>query len=150
MTRYIGQTPTDAEPSAVPDTPAATESSAADAAADTKQVPTPQAPTPQAPSSASRRVRARLARRITAQRSTAVKTVLEPLAGTHRTLYPKADLGLLQRAYDVAEERHASQMRKSGDPYITHPLAVANILAELGMDTTTLVAALLHLSLIHI
>ena len=46
MTRYIGQTPTDAEPSAVPDTPVATESSAADAAADTQQVPTPQAPTP--------------------------------------------------------------------------------------------------------
>ncbi|WP_188545311.1 RelA/SpoT family protein [Rhodococcoides trifolii] len=94
--------------------------------------------------SASRRVRARLARRMTAQRNTAVKPVLEPLVGTHRELYPKADLALLQRAYDVADERHATQMRKSGDPYITHPLAVANILAELGMDTTTLVAALLH------
>ena len=62
----------------------------------------------------------------------------------HRELYPKADLALLQRAYDVAEDRHSSQRRKSGDPYITHPLAVASILAELGMDTTTLVAALLH------
>ena len=39
---------------------------------------------------------------------------------------------------------HRGQMRKSGEPYITHPLAVAQILAELGMDTTTLVAALLH------
>ncbi|MGH3995593.1 MAG: RelA/SpoT family protein, partial [Pseudonocardiaceae bacterium] len=57
---------------------------------------------------------------------------------------PKADLGLLQRAYDVADEQHRGQRRKSGDPYITHPLAVAAILAELGMDTTTLVAALLH------
>ena len=51
---------------------------------------------------------------------------------------------LLQRGYDVAEECHRGQLRKSGDPYITHPLAVATILAELGMDTTTLVAALLH------
>jgi GTP pyrophosphokinase len=96
------------------------------------------------PASASRRVRARLARRITGQRNATIRPVLEPLVSLHRELYPKADLALLQRAYDVAEERHASQRRKSGDPYITHPLAVASILAELGMDTTTLVAALLH------
>jgi GTP pyrophosphokinase len=70
--------------------------------------------------------------------------VLEPLAAVHRQLHPNADLALLQQAYDVAEERHAGQRRKSGDPYITHPLAVATILAELGMDTTTLVAGLLH------
>ncbi|MGG7099543.1 RelA/SpoT family protein [Rhodococcus sp. 24CO] len=96
------------------------------------------------PASASRRVRARLARRITGQRNATIRPVLEPLVSLHRELYPKADLALLQRAYDVAEERHSSQRRKSGDPYITHPLAVASILAELGMDTTTLVAALLH------
>ena len=47
-------------------------------------------------------------------------------------------------AYAVAEHMHRGQIRKSGEPYITHPLAVAQILAELGMDTTTLVAALLH------
>lgn len=98
----------------------------------------------QRPASATRRVRARLARRITAQRPSQVKQVLEPLAAVHRELHPQADLGLLQRAYDVAEAKHADQTRKSGDPYITHPLAVATILAELGMDTTTLVAALLH------
>lgn len=96
------------------------------------------------PTSASRRVRARLARRITGQRNAPIRPVLEPLVAVHRELYPKADFSLLQRAYDVAEQRHATQFRKSGDPYITHPLAVANILAELGMDTTTLVAALLH------
>ncbi|MQA09557.1 MAG: RelA/SpoT family protein [Pseudonocardiaceae bacterium] len=96
------------------------------------------------PPSATRRVRARLARRITAQRPAPVKQVLEPLAAVHRELHPKADLGLLQRSYDIAEEMHRDQRRKSGDPYITHPLAVATILAELGMDTTTLVAALLH------
>ncbi|MGY1707161.1 RelA/SpoT family protein [Geodermatophilus sp. SYSU D00697] len=92
-----------------------------------------------------RRVRDRLARRIVAgQRSGIVRPVLEPLAALHRQSHPKADLALLQRAYDVAETAHASQKRKSGDPYITHPLAVATILAGLGMDTTTLVAALLH------
>ncbi|ATE53318.1 RelA/SpoT family protein [Actinosynnema pretiosum] len=107
----------------------------------------PTAPTPPVPGrapSATRRVRARLARRITAQRAAPVKQVLEPLAAVHRDLHPNADLALLQRAYDVAEEKHRPQRRKSGDPYITHPLAVATILAELGMDTTTLVAALLH------
>ncbi len=96
------------------------------------------------PRSATRRVRARIARRITAQRTGPVKPVLEPLATIHRELHPSADLATLQRAYDTAEAFHEGQMRKSGDPYITHPLAVATILAELGMDTTTLVAALLH------
>ncbi|WP_369137797.1 RelA/SpoT family protein [Modestobacter versicolor] len=92
-----------------------------------------------------RRVRDRLARRIVAgQRSTGIRPVLEPLAALHRQSHPKADLVLLQRAYDVAEAAHAPQKRKSGDPYITHPLAVATVLAGLGMDTTTLVAALLH------
>jgi guanosine-3',5'-bis(diphosphate) 3'-pyrophosphohydrolase len=99
---------------------------------------------PQRLPSATRRVRARLARRITAQRPGPVRQVLEPLAVVHRELHPKADLALLQRAYDVAEDKHSQQQRKSGDPYITHPLAVSTILAELGMDTTTLVAALLH------
>lgn len=94
-------------------------------------------------SSTSRRVRARLARRMTAQRNP-VNPVLGPLVAVHREIYPKADVALLQRAYEVAEAKHAGQLRRSGDPYITHPVAVANILAELGMDTTTLVAALLH------
>ncbi|MGY1709635.1 RelA/SpoT family protein [Geodermatophilus sp. SYSU D00758] len=92
-----------------------------------------------------RRVRDRLARRIVSgQRAGVVRPVLEPLAALHRQSHPKADLALLQRAYDVAESAHATQKRKSGDPYITHPLAVATVLAGLGMDTTTLVAALLH------
>ncbi|MGY1828259.1 MULTISPECIES: RelA/SpoT family protein [unclassified Blastococcus] len=97
------------------------------------------------PGTPRRRVRDRLARRIVAgQRSGLVRPVLEPLAALHRQSHPKADLVLLQRAYDVAEAAHSSQKRKSGDPYITHPLAVATILAGLGMDTTTLIAALLH------
>jgi GTP pyrophosphokinase len=101
------------------------------------------APGPGRPS-ATRRVRARIARRMTPSRVAAVPPVLEPLATVHRSMHPKADLALLQRAYDVAAAKHQGQQRKSGDPYITHPLAVATILAELGMDTTTLVAALLH------
>ena len=96
-------------------------------------------------SSHRRRVRDRLARRLTtSSRQTAVKPVLEPLLSIHRGAHPKVDARLLQRGYDLAEECHRGQLRKSGDPYITHPLAVATILAELGMDTTTLVAALLH------
>jgi GTP pyrophosphokinase len=90
-------------------------------------------------------VRDRLARRLaTQQRQSPVEPVLEPLLVGHLRAHPKADPKLLQHAYDVAELAHRGQRRRSGDPYITHPLAVATILAELGMDTTTLVAALLH------
>ncbi|WP_408657300.1 RelA/SpoT family protein [Jatrophihabitans sp.] len=92
-----------------------------------------------------RRVRDRIARRlVTTPRQSAVRPVLEPLLAVHRAAHPKVDAKLLQRGYDLAEECHRGQLRKSGDPYITHPLAVATILAELGMDTITLVAALLH------
>src|SRR6201999_3017773 len=92
-----------------------------------------------------RRVRDRLARRLTTpSRQAGVKPVLEPLLAIHRGAHPKVDARLLQRGYDIAEAAHRGQLRKSGDPYITHPLAVATILAELGMDTTTVVAALLH------
>ncbi len=70
--------------------------------------------------------------------------VLDPLVKTLRANHPKADIGVIERAYRTAEHYHAGQSRKSGDPYITHPLAVATILAELGMTETTLCAALLH------
>jgi GTP pyrophosphokinase len=63
---------------------------------------------------------------------------------THRTIHRDGDGKALRRAYAVADQMHYGQLRKSGEPYITHPLAVAQILAELGMDTTTLIAALLH------
>lgn len=66
------------------------------------------------------------------------------LVRVHRGIHPGADPAVLRRGYEIAERMHRGQMRKSGDPYITHPLAVAQILADLGMDTTTLVAALLH------
>ncbi|MBE2997409.1 bifunctional (p)ppGpp synthetase/guanosine-3',5'-bis(diphosphate) 3'-pyrophosphohydrolase [Nocardiopsis sp. HNM0947] len=70
--------------------------------------------------------------------------VLEPLIKTVRATHPKVDVRLIERAYEVAAYYHRHQQRKSGDPYITHPLAVATILAELGMQEATLAAALLH------
>ncbi|WP_436891913.1 RelA/SpoT family protein [Nocardiopsis dassonvillei] len=70
--------------------------------------------------------------------------VLEPLIKTVRATHPKVDVRLIERAYEVAAHHHRDQKRKSGDPYITHPLAVATILAELGMQEATLAAALLH------
>ncbi len=57
---------------------------------------------------------------------------------------PKYDVDLIGRAYDMAEKMHAGQLRKSGEPYLIHPVAVANILADLGMDEDTIVAGLLH------
>lgn len=57
---------------------------------------------------------------------------------------PKYDTELIGRAYDTAEEMHRGQLRKSGEEYIIHPLAVAVILAELGMDEETITAGLLH------
>jgi GTP diphosphokinase / guanosine-3',5'-bis(diphosphate) 3'-diphosphatase len=73
-----------------------------------------------------------------------VAHAVRPLIAAHRRIFPGADAGLLRRAYEVADHWHSGQVRKSGAPYITHPLAVAILLADIGMDTTTLVAALLH------
>ncbi|MGZ4441546.1 MAG: RelA/SpoT family protein [Nocardioidaceae bacterium] len=87
-------------------------------------------------------MRARLARMAT--KSQPGNPVLEPLFRVVRTNHPKADLTLLERAYVTAEKAHGTQARKSGDPYITHPLAVATILADIGMTEPTLCAALLH------
>ena len=56
----------------------------------------------------------------------------------------KYDIDLIGRAYDVAEEMHRGQLRKSGEPYLIHPMAVAEILADLGMDEETIIAGLLH------
>ncbi|MFE0652354.1 RelA/SpoT family protein [Streptomyces sp. NPDC059534] len=66
------------------------------------------------------------------------------VAEAHRAHHPDADLTVLRRAYVLAESSHRGQFRKSGEPYITHPLAVTLILAELGAETTTLTASLLH------
>ncbi|MFF0415114.1 RelA/SpoT family protein [Kitasatospora sp. NPDC004745] len=111
--------------------------------------PAPTSSRPTAPTgrgSSSGGMRARLAR-LGGQRSSVLNPVLEPLFRSIRANDPKADPALLrdiERAYAVAEKWHRGQKRKSGDPYITHPLAVATILAELGMDAPTLMAGLLH------
>ena len=61
-----------------------------------------------------------------------------------RLNHPKADISIIEKAFVVAEEAHREQTRKSGEPYITHPLAVTQILAELGIGPITLAASLLH------
>lgn len=58
--------------------------------------------------------------------------------------HPDASIERIRFAFDLANERHSGQLRKSGEPYITHPVAVAQILAELGLDEQTIIAALLH------
>ncbi|GAA1911700.1 GTP pyrophosphokinase [Marmoricola bigeumensis] len=94
------------------------------------------------PAAQAGRMRTRLAR--IGGRGQSNSPVLEPLFRAVRANHPKADLALLERAYRVAEHAHRHQKRQSGEPYITHPLAVTVILAELGMTEPTLVASLLH------
>ena len=96
---------------------------------------------PQVPSS---RARARAALALVGRNKVPENPVLEPLLQVVRSTHPKADLSLVERAYAVAERAHDGQKRRSGDDYITHPLAVTTILAELGMTPVTLAAALLH------
>ncbi|UYO98610.1 bifunctional (p)ppGpp synthetase/guanosine-3',5'-bis(diphosphate) 3'-pyrophosphohydrolase [Microbacterium sp. M28] len=69
---------------------------------------------------------------------------LDMLNRTVRANHPKGDLAIIDRAYAVAKEKHTGQKRQSGEPYITHPLAVAQILAELGLGPRAIAAALLH------
>lgn len=58
--------------------------------------------------------------------------------------FPAEDLAVMDKAFEVANEAHGNQLRKSGEPYIIHPIAVAEILFELGMDMPSIAAALLH------
>ena len=66
------------------------------------------------------------------------------LLTTFRDHHPKADTSLIERAYEVALGAHVGQIRKSGEPYIHHPMAVATIVARQGLDDVTVAAALLH------
>jgi guanosine-3',5'-bis(diphosphate) 3'-pyrophosphohydrolase len=68
----------------------------------------------------------------------------EALLREVRARRPKADLKVIERAYELAERSHQGQLRKSGDPFLSHPVAVAQILAELGLDDRAVAAALLH------
>ena len=67
---------------------------------------------------------------------------IEPLLKTVREYNPKADLKEIQRAYAFAEISHEGQKRMTGDDFIEHPVAVATIVADLHLDTTTITAAL--------
>jgi guanosine-3',5'-bis(diphosphate) 3'-pyrophosphohydrolase len=71
-------------------------------------------------------------------------SLIEPVLKKVRSYNPKADLKAIQRAFEFAEGSHEGQKRKSGEDFITHPVAVTEILADLRLDTTTLEAALLH------
>lgn len=79
-----------------------------------------------------------------AQNSPQTPKVLAPLLQIVKENHPKLDTDVILRAYRLADKAHKGQMRRSGDPYITHPVAVATILAEIGMPPITLAAALLH------
>jgi GTP pyrophosphokinase len=77
------------------------------------------------------------------QSATAV-TELTPLLATYRSRHPKAPISNINRAYRVAADAHGTQRRSSGESYINHPLSVAQIVADLGLDEVSVAAALLH------
>jgi GTP pyrophosphokinase len=68
----------------------------------------------------------------------------EDLAGKIRRYHPDAPMEMIQRGYVVSAKYHKGQVRMNGEPYLTHPLEVANILAELKLDVVTVTAGLLH------
>jgi len=104
------------------------------------QSPGPVAPTP--PSTQTSALRALLPRIFSrADRST---RSIDAVIKTVRSHHPKGDFALIERAYAMADRAHSGQKRKSGEPYITHPVAVAQILADLGIGSKTIAAALLH------
>src|SRR3984893_6730874 len=73
-----------------------------------------------------------------------VDVAVAPLVALYKERHRKADTDMIERAFEVARQAHADQVRRSGDPYIAHPLGVAMILAGLGLDDVTLASALLH------
>jgi GTP diphosphokinase / guanosine-3',5'-bis(diphosphate) 3'-diphosphatase len=70
--------------------------------------------------------------------------ILAPLLAAYRRRHPKGDTALIVKAYEAADAAHSEQRRKSGEAYITHPVAVATIVADLGLDDVTIASALLH------
>ena len=69
---------------------------------------------------------------------------IEKIVTTMKKNNRKNDTKLIIKAYEFAKNKHEDQLRKSGEPYIIHPLEVANILADLELDDATICAALLH------
>ena len=75
---------------------------------------------------------------------TSPEVLYEELIASVKKYHPSADISMIQKAYEVAREAHKDQKRKSGEPYIIHPLCVSIILADLELDKETIVAGLLH------
>jgi len=73
-----------------------------------------------------------------------VDVELAPLLDAYRKRHRRADTTTIEQAFEVARAAHAEQVRRSGEPYIAHPLGVAMILADLGLDDVTIIGALLH------
>ncbi|WP_246956227.1 bifunctional (p)ppGpp synthetase/guanosine-3',5'-bis(diphosphate) 3'-pyrophosphohydrolase [Brachybacterium sp. Marseille-Q7125] len=101
-------------------------------------------PRPTAKPAPPRRTRSRLSFFSPWSTTAAVDPLLAPLLETMTAVSPKEDQAIVRRAFGVAERAHRGQMRKSGDPYITHPVSVATILAELGSPADVIAAGLLH------
>ena len=76
--------------------------------------------------------------------NTPPEELLKILLANVRSYHPSDDLSMIEKAYEVAKEQHKDQKRKSGEPYIIHPLCVAIILSDLEMDKETIAAGLLH------
>src|SRR5919106_5175595 len=121
--------PTDTQAERAPDGPAPE--------APTQQRPAPQPPAPVTP----RRIKGVL-KKVRGSRSPVGD--LEQLAKLVRSKRPKADMKVIERAFGIAERAHEGQMRKSGDPFISHHVGDASIVADLGLDESTVAAALLH------
>lgn len=75
---------------------------------------------------------------------TAPEILYKELIDKIRSYHPSADITLVEKAYQIANNAHKDQLRKSGEPYIIHPLCVANILAELELDKESIIAGILH------
>ena len=80
----------------------------------------------------------------TMQDFTSPEVLYEELIASVKKYHPSTDISMIQKAYEVAREAHKDQKRKSGEPYIIHPLCVGIILADLELDKETIVAGLLH------
>ncbi|MDQ3916447.1 MAG: bifunctional (p)ppGpp synthetase/guanosine-3',5'-bis(diphosphate) 3'-pyrophosphohydrolase [Actinomycetota bacterium] len=104
---------------------------------------TPPATTPAAPAPAHPRGVKAVLKKVRPPKAQ-VDPALDAIVKEMKARRPKADLKVVERAYEIAEACHAGQMRKSGDPFISHPVGVALALAKLGLDDTTVAAGLLH------
>ena len=78
------------------------------------------------------------------RQNTTIAEELSPLLTAYKSRHPKGSVSLINTAYEMARSAHANQNRSSGELYINHPIAVARIVADIGLDEVSIVAALLH------